>query len=170
MPSRTLLSRSFHYCQDGPYCYCQDGPYCSIQQLVRPHLRHAALAMFAAWRALGARFLCICRIHMLKIEPCASQPLDSSWPACLHSCSCKGEHPCRGGPAQPARASASAGDLGSDRVGHALLREARLSGTRQLLLCRGGLAGLGCVAFALFHEAGQGRPGEFLIRHLGLAG
>src|SRR3954462_1825250 len=62
------------------------------------------------------------------------------------------------------------GLLGSDRVGDTLFGEARLGGTRELLLRRRTPTGLRGVALALLHEARQGRPGEFLVRRLSLAG
>src|SRR4051794_22910029 len=59
--------------------------------------------------------------------------------------------------------------LSAGRVGDALLREARLSSTRQLLLLRRSIAGCLRVPLTFSREALQGRAGKLLLVCLGLA-
>src|SRR4051794_36480662 len=61
------------------------------------------------------------------------------------------------------------GDMPSPLAPYHLLGGAGFGSPGQLLLRRGGLAGLRCVTLALLYEAGQRRPSEFLVRCLGLA-
>src|SRR4029077_10181725 len=74
------------------------------------------------------------------------------------------------GPARATLLLSSADWLKADPVTDALVCEAGLGRSRELLLGRRGVASLCGVDLAFLHEAGQCSPGKFLVTGLALAG